>query len=182
MFSNTTIAASTTMPTAKAMPAREITLIDRPMAAMATKAATTEIGIAIDTISVARNERRNTSRMIAASEPNTTWFDLESPVDVRKLSAPMRALEGLHGLVIIDEIQNMSRGECRALLSRMGEDVKCFCLGDTRQVDHPYLNAENNGLNWIVNKFKGNRAYAHLVLKGDKSRGPITDLVIKSGL
>jgi PhoH-like ATPase len=68
------------------------------------------------------------------------------------------------------------------LLSRMGEGVKCFCLGDTRQVDHPYLNAENNGLNWIVNKFKGNRAYAHLVLKGDKSRGPITDLVIKSGL
>ena len=49
-------------------------------------------------------------------------------------------------------------------------------------MDHPYLNAENNGLNWIVNKFKGNRAYAHLVLKGDKSRGPITDLVIKSGL
>jgi PhoH-like ATPase len=44
------------------------------------------------------------------------------------------------------------------------------------------LNADNNGLNWIVNKFKGDRIYAHLVLKGDKSRGPITDLVIRSGL
>lgn len=98
---------------------------------------------------------------------------------------PLTYIRGMNienAVVIIDEIQNMSRGECRALLSRMGERVKCFCLGDTRQVDHPYLNAENNGLNWIVNKFKGYRTYAHLVLKGDRSRGPITDLVIKSGL
>jgi PhoH-like ATPase len=64
----------------------------------------------------------------------------------------------------------------------MGEGVKCICLGDTRQVDHPYLNMENNGMNWVVKKFKGSPIYAHLVLKGDKSRGPITDLVIKSGL
>lgn len=98
---------------------------------------------------------------------------------------PLTYIRGMNienAVVIIDEIQNMARSECRALLSRMGEDVKCFCLGDTRQVDHPYLNAENNGLNWIVNKFKGHRIYAHIVLKGEKSRGPITDLVIKSGL
>ena len=98
---------------------------------------------------------------------------------------PLTFIRGMNienAVVIIDEIQNMARSECRALLSRMGEGVKCFCLGDTRQVDHPYLNAENNGLNWIVNKFKGHRLYAHLVLKGEKSRGPITDLVIKAGL
>ena len=98
---------------------------------------------------------------------------------------PLTYIRGMNienAVVIIDELQNMSRTECRALLSRMGEGVKCFCLGDTRQVDHPYLNADNNGLNWMVNKFKGHRIYAHLVLKGEKSRGPITDLVIKSGL
>jgi len=98
---------------------------------------------------------------------------------------PLTYIRGMNienAVVIIDEIQNMSRSECRTLLSRMGEGVKCFCLGDTRQVDHPYLNAENNGLNWLVNKFKGHRLYAHLVLKGEKSRGPITDLVIKAGL
>jgi PhoH-like ATPase len=98
---------------------------------------------------------------------------------------PLTYIRGMNienAVVIVDEIQNMSRSECRTLLSRMGEGVKCFCLGDTRQVDHPYLNPENNGLNWLVNKFKGNRIYAHLVLKGDRSRGPITDLVIKSGL
>ncbi|MEJ2165135.1 MAG: PhoH family protein [Desulfobacterales bacterium] len=98
---------------------------------------------------------------------------------------PLTYIRGMNienAVVIIDEMQNMSRAECRALLSRLGEGVKCFCLGDIHQVDNPYLNQENNGLNWTVKKFKGSNIYAHIVLKGDKSRGPITDLVINSGL
>lgn len=98
---------------------------------------------------------------------------------------PLAYIRGMNienAVVIIDEMQNMSRAECRALLSRLGEGVKCICLGDINQVDNPYLNKENNGLNWIVKKFKGNNIYSHIVLKGDKSRGPITDLVINSGL
>jgi PhoH-like ATPase len=87
-----------------------------------------------------------------------------------------------NSFVIIDETQNLSRYEIRSVLSRMGEGVKCVCLGDTRQIDNPHLNESNNGLNWIVKKMKGLSNYAHLVLKGDKSRGPITDMVIKSRL
>jgi PhoH-like ATPase len=126
------------------------------------------------------HKTRQANRMFINPEDHPPQFN---PARFELL--PLTYIRGMNienAVVIIDEIQNMSRGECRTLLSRMGEGVKCFCLGDTRQVDHPYLNAENNGLNWIVNKFKGNRAYAHLVLKGDKSRGPITDMVIKSGL
>ncbi|WP_320171037.1 PhoH family protein [Maridesulfovibrio sp.] len=85
-------------------------------------------------------------------------------------------------VVIIDEMQNMSRTEVRSLLTRMGEGVKCICLGDTRQVDNPYLNESNNGLNWVVKKLRNNKEYAHMVLKGERSRGPITDMVIKTGL
>jgi PhoH-like ATPase len=98
---------------------------------------------------------------------------------------PLAYIRGMNienAVVIIDEMQNMSRAECRTVLSRLGEGVKCFCLGDIHQVDNPYLNQENNGLNWIVRKFKGSNIYSHVVLKGDKSRGPITDLVINSGL
>lgn len=98
---------------------------------------------------------------------------------------PLAYIRGMNienAVVIVDEMQNLSRNECRALLSRMGEGVKCICLGDIHQVDNPYLDMENNGLNWIVKKFTGSRIYAHLVLKGDRSRGPITDLVIRSGL
>ena len=74
IFSRTTIAASTTMPTAKAIPAREMTLIDRPMAAMATKVPITEIGMASEITRVARIERRNNSRVSAASMPPTQIF------------------------------------------------------------------------------------------------------------
>ena len=87
-----------------------------------------------------------------------------------------------NAFVVIDEAQNLARSEVRALLTRMGEGVKCFCLGDTRQVDNPYLNESNNGLNWVVKKLKGYKNYAHMVLKGEKSRGPITDIVLKSKL
>jgi len=96
--------------------------------------------------------------------------------------AYIRGMNMENCIVIVDEMQNLSRGETRALLTRMGENVKCFCLGDTRQVDNPYLNESNNGLNWVVKKLKGFRNYAHMVLKGEKSRGPITDIVLKSKL
>ena len=62
MFSSTTIAASTTMPTANAIPASDITLSDRPIKAIATNAPITDTGIAIDTISVAPPERRKISK------------------------------------------------------------------------------------------------------------------------
>jgi PhoH-like ATPase len=98
---------------------------------------------------------------------------------------PIAFIRGMNienAVVIVDEMQNLSRGETRALLTRMGEGVKCICLGDTRQVDNPYLNESNNGLNWVVKKLKGYKNYAHMVLKGDRSRGPITDIVLKSKL
>ena len=65
------MAASTTMPTAKAMPASETTFSERPRAAMATKEPTTETGIASETTSVARKERRKTISTNAASAPPT---------------------------------------------------------------------------------------------------------------
>jgi len=44
------------------------------------------------------------ARMIEEQEP-CTYFDLENPVDTRRLSAPMSVLEKLSGLVVIDEVQ-----------------------------------------------------------------------------
>ena len=44
------------------------------------------------------------ANVLAAAEP-TTFFDLEDPIDVRRLEAPRTALEGLEGLVVLDEIQ-----------------------------------------------------------------------------
>lgn len=98
---------------------------------------------------------------------------------------PLAFIRGMNiedAIVIVDETQNLSRSEARALLTRMGENVRCFCLGDTSQVDNPYLNESNNALNWIVRMLRGQRNYGHLVLKGARSRGPICDVVLKTGL
>lgn len=46
------------------------------------------------------------ARTIADRGP-CEFFDLESPVDRQRLSAPMTTLEGLSGLVVIDEIQRL---------------------------------------------------------------------------
>jgi predicted AAA+ superfamily ATPase len=40
-----------------------------------------------------------------AGESQSTYFDLENPVDLARLSQPMTALEPLRGLIIIDEVQ-----------------------------------------------------------------------------
>lgn len=45
------------------------------------------------------------ARMLAADEPDCTIFDLESPLDARRLAAPLRTLGALGGLVVLDEIQ-----------------------------------------------------------------------------
>lgn len=43
---------------------------------------------------------------VAASwRGRTHWFDLEDERDLERLASPMRALEGLKGLVIVDEVQ-----------------------------------------------------------------------------
>lgn len=44
------------------------------------------------------------ARILAEQEP-CTYFDLEDPVAIQRLSTPMRALEDLAGLVVIDEVQ-----------------------------------------------------------------------------
>ena len=45
------------------------------------------------------------ARALAAGEPRSTFFDLESAVDRRRLQAPEQALAALSGLVVVDEIQ-----------------------------------------------------------------------------
>jgi uncharacterized protein len=40
-----------------------------------------------------------------AEESKSTYFDLENPVDLARMSEPMTALEPLRGLIVIDEVQ-----------------------------------------------------------------------------
>ncbi len=131
-------------------------------------------------LAVKLHEQRPANRIFMDTDSDKFRFN-QKKFEILPI-AYIRGMNLENCVVIIDEIQNMSRSEVRSLLTRMGEGVKCICLGDTRQVDNPYLNESNNGLNWVVKKLKNNKEYAHIVLKGEKSRGPITDLVLKTGL
>ncbi len=98
---------------------------------------------------------------------------------------PLNFIRGMtieNAVLIIDEAQNITRMEMRSLLTRCGENVKAIVIGDTNQVDNPANTSENNGLNWLVKKMRGNPRYAHVTLSGRYSRGLITDAVLASGL
>jgi PhoH-like ATPase len=113
---------------------------------------------------------------------HNTSLDLDAKmIEILDLNI-IRGMNIENAVVIVDEAQNLTRYQTRALLTRMGENVKCFILGDINQVDNPLLNSSNNGLNWVVKKFINHPNYGHIVLKGKYSRGPITDLVLKTNL
>lgn len=73
-------------------------------------------------------------------------------------------------LIIIDEAQNLTKHEVKTIISRAGEGSKIILLGDPEQIDHPYLDYSNNGLTYVVEKFKGQNIAGHVSLtKGERS-------------
>jgi len=70
------------------------------------------------------------ARMIGEQEPST-YFDLENPVDVRRLSAPLTVLEALSGLVVIDEVQRQPEllQLVRVLVDRPHNAARFLLLG-----------------------------------------------------
>ncbi len=70
------------------------------------------------------------ARMVAEHEP-CEYFDLENPVDTRRLSQPLQALEALSGLVIIDEVQRRPDlfEILRVLVDRSSSPARFLLLG-----------------------------------------------------
>jgi hypothetical protein len=70
------------------------------------------------------------ARVIADSTP-CEYFDLENPVDRRRLSTPMTTLEGLSGLVIVDEVQRLPElfELIRVLVDRPDQSARFLLLG-----------------------------------------------------
>jgi len=71
---------------------------------------------------------------------------------------------------IIDEAQNLTPHEIKTIITRAGEGTKIVFTGDIHQIDTPYLDAQSNGLSYLIEKFKGQSIYAHVTLeKGERS-------------
>lgn len=72
--------------------------------------------------------------------------------------------------MIIDEAQNLSPHEIKTIITRAGIDTKIVLTGDPHQIDNPYIDATNNGLVYVVNKFKDQKIAGHITLsKGERS-------------
>lgn len=72
--------------------------------------------------------------------------------------------------IIIDEAQNLTKHEVKTILTRVGEKSKIVFMGDTEQIDHPYLDEYNNGLTYVVEKFKDQKIAGHIrLVKGERS-------------
>ena len=74
--------------------------------------------------------------------------------------------------VIVDEAQNASIHELKTIITRIGENSKVVLLGDTDQIDTPYIDKKSNGLSNVVEKFKKSPLHAHVHL----NRGQRSDL------
>jgi len=71
---------------------------------------------------------------------------------------------------IVDEAQNLTPHEIKTIISRAGEHTKIVFTGDIYQIDTPYLDAESNGLSYLIEHVKDHPLYAHITLqKGERS-------------
>jgi len=94
---------------------------------------------------------------------NNKVIEIEAITYIRGRSLPRQ-------FIIIDEAQNLTPHEVKTIVSRAGEGSKVVLTGDPYQIDSPYLDAESNGLTYLVEAFKGEPLAGHISLaKSERS-------------
>jgi PhoH-like ATPase len=75
----------------------------------------------------------------------------------------------------VDEAQNLTPHEVKTIITRCGDGTKIVLTGDPYQIDNPYVDATNNGLIHVANRFKTERLAGHVTMsKGERS--PLAEL------
>ena len=95
---------------------------------------------------------------------------LRNRIKIRSLNF-MRGRTFLNRYIILDEAQNLTPKQMKALVTRAGPGTKLVCLGNIAQIDSPYLSETTSGLTYVVNRFRGWKHYGHVtLLRGERSR------------
>ncbi len=95
---------------------------------------------------------------------------LRNRIKIRSLDF-MRGRTFLNRFVILDEAQNLTPKQMKALVTRAGPGTKIVCLGNIAQIDTPYLTETTSGLTYVVNRFRGWAHAGHVTLvRGERSR------------
>lgn len=91
------------------------------------------------------------------------YIQIEALTYIRGRSIPKQYM-------IVDEAQNLTAHEVKTIVSRAGIGTKIVLTGDPHQIDNPYIDATNNGLTVLVNRFKDQSIAGHITLtKGERS-------------
>jgi PhoH-like ATPase len=95
---------------------------------------------------------------------------VRSRIKIRSMNF-MRGRTFLNRYIILDEAQNLTAKQMKALITRAGPGTKLVCLGNVSQIDTPYLTETTSGLTYVVNRFRGWEHAGHVTLKrGERSR------------
>jgi PhoH-like ATPase len=95
---------------------------------------------------------------------------LRNRIKIRSLNF-MRGRTFLNRFIILDEAQNLTPKQMKALVTRAGPGSKLVCLGNIAQIDTPYLTETTCGLTYVVNRFHGWPHSGHITLvRGERSR------------
>jgi PhoH-like ATPase len=114
--------------------------------------------------------------VLTQSQPGGTWGRaatndlLRHRIKIRSMNF-MRGRTFLNRFIIIDEAQNLTPKQMKALVTRAGPGTKMICLGNIAQIDTPYLTETTSGLTYVVNRFHGWTHSGHITLvRGERSR------------
>ncbi len=95
---------------------------------------------------------------------------LRNRIKIRSLNF-MRGRTFLNRFIILDEAQNLTPKQMKALVTRAGPGSKVICLGNIAQIDTPYLTETTSGLTYLVNRLRGWAYAGHITLmRGERSR------------
>ena len=104
---------------------------------------------------------------------DTTFFEMmrqKGSIEISPVSY-IRGRSFNNCFIIVDEAQNLTIHEIKTIITRCGAGTKIVLLGDTDQVDTPYLDKLSNGLAIAIEKLKGNELFGHIKLdRGERSQ------------
>lgn len=90
----------------------------------------------------------------------------------------MRGRSLQNTFVIVDECQNLEPLVAKTILTRLGSGSKAVLLGDTSQIDSPWLSEKSNALATLVGACHDSPLFGHLHLtRGERS--PVADLAAR---
>ncbi len=104
---------------------------------------------------------------------NNAAAQLKSLIKIKSMNF-MRGRTFLNKFLILDEAQNLTPKQMKALVTRAGPGTKIVCLGNLKQIDTPYLTEGGSGLTYLADRF-ANWQHAGCIVLSDCVRSRLAD-------